>query len=406
MRWKIPKVRVKKKILSNSLRVVYNIRKLLTVTFRILSKHGYRNETFPESVHLLEHMLFKPEERVFPVFQKIGGDINGFVSMDEFSIHWNVPSFFQENAVEVVDRILNENKRYWTENMLEREKFVIVREIGEAYSDPKSYLNIFLRKKLFGEDAPGTHDPEVIENAFKKVTLDDIKHEVDYLSPDNSVLSIVGKLDEKVINKLEHWSGKKPKIKSLKPQPEYGVHVDDRDIPESFLGIAWISAPRSTVEAEVLGLLGAVLTAFPTSRLYRELRVKRGLVYFVSAVNISFVDTGFFVINTATKPKKVDEVINIIKDEIARIIDDGISENEVDDMKNLFFGALYNLTDSKIALSSVLAYNELFYNDSLKLYRVTAERVKNLRLEDVERVARKYLEPNKSVTCIVGKRQR
>ena len=406
LEWDIPKVHIEKEVLSNSLRVIFCRKDYLTVTFRILSRHGYRNETFPESVHLLEHMLFKPEERVFPIFQKIGGDINGYVSTDEFSIYWNVPKIFQDKAVDAVDRIINENKKHWTKDMLEREKRVIVREIGENYSDPKPFLNIFLRKKLFGEDTPGTHSPQEIEKVFREVTLEDVRREVEYLAPENSVLSSVGETTREVVERLDDWTGRSPEMKSLKPQPDYGLHIADREILESYISIGWISPPRSSVEAEILSLMGTILTAFPTSRLYKELRVKRGLVYFVGAMNVPYVDTGYFLIYTMTTPQNVGKVLEIIKEQIQKIINEGPTEEELDDMKNMFFGALYNLTDSKLALSSVLAYNELFYNDALRTYTVAARRVQELRIEDVIRAAKRYLDPDKAVICIVGEKSK
>jgi len=404
--WKIPEVYVEKERLSNSLDVIFCIKDYLTVAFRILSKYGYRNETFPESVHLLEHMLFKPEERVFPIFQKIGGDINGYVSTDEFSIYWNVPRIFQDRAIDAVDRIINENKKHWTKDMLEREKHVIVREIGENYSDPKSYLNIFLRKKLFGEYTPGTHSPQEIEKVFRGVTLEDIRREVEHLAPENSVLSSVGKTTKEIVERLDDWVGRAPETKTLKPQPDYGLHIDDREILESYISFGWISPPRSSVEAEILSLMATILTAFPTSRLYKELRVKRGLVYFVGAMNVPYVDTGYFLIHTITTPQNVGKIVEIIKEQIQKIIDEGPTEEELDNMKNMFFGGLYNLTDSKMALSSVLAYNELFYDDPLRTYTVVARRVQKLKIEDVIMAAKRYLDPEKAVICIVGEKSK
>ncbi len=402
--WEIPELNIVKRRLENSLRIVVYNRNFLTVAFRMLSAYGYRNEDFPEAIHLLEHMLFKPEEKVFTVFQKIGGDINGYVGIDEFGIHWIVPKVFQEKAIEAVRDILTENRRYWTETMLEREKHIILGETREKFSNPRTYVNILLRKKLFGENTPGTHPPEVIEKAFRNATLDTIRREAENISPEISVLAGVGNVDFEKLEHLNTWHGRPSKIKNLKPEPDYGVHFVEKDVQENFIALGWISAPKSSVDSEILSLLGAIMTAFPMSRLYRRLRLELGLVYYVGAANMGFVDTGYFTINTSTVPQKTQYVIEIIRSEITEIIDNGVSMEEIEDMKNLFFGSLYNITDSKIALSSMIAYNELFYGDALKTYRETAVMVSKLKPEDIQRVAKRYLTPEKSVICIVGRK--
>ncbi|MEX0569457.1 MAG: M16 family metallopeptidase [Candidatus Njordarchaeota archaeon] len=402
-KWQVPKIDIEEHVLENGLRVIFHWKNFLTITYRILSSYGYRNGDFPEAVHLLEHMLFKPEEKVFPVFQQIGGDINGYVSMDEFSIYWTIPKVFQDEAIAAVKNILTQNKKLWTEHMLEKEKFVIIREIGENFSNPSSYLNIFLRKKIFGPDAPGTHSPEQIEKAFRSVKLDDIKQESENISPEISVMSIVGDFSKEAVRKIEIWNGKKIEQKALKPDPDYGIHKEKRETTEDFIGIAWLGPSRSTPDSEIMGLFGAMMTAFPTSRLYRKLRLEKGLVYYVSAGNVSFIDSGYFAMNTATLPKKTQEVIEIIKNEIANIIDEGITEEELETIKNIFFGTLYNMTDTKTTLSGVLAYGALFFGDPLRVYKETAERVLKLKIKDVQKVVAKYLDPEKMVVCIVGK---
>ena len=402
--WKIPKLNVEFDTLENNLGVIIHRKKLLTVAYRILSKFGYRNEEIPEEIHLLEHMMFKPEERIFPVFQKMGGDINGYVAMDEFGIYWNIPHVFQMDAANTVMNIIDKNRHYWTKEMLKREKNVILREISENFSNPRSYIGILVRRKLFGEGAPGTHDPREIERAFNGISIDYIRSKADKMAPEASVLAIVGVAEDGAAEIFGDWSGTPCRVKALKPDPEYGWHFEARETMENFLSVAWIGAPKSTVDSEVLSLLAAILAAFPTSRLYRRLRIVEGLVYYVVALNFSFVDTGYFMINTSTVPRHTREVIGYIMDEVVRIIDDGISEEEVRDMKNMFFGMLYNLTDSKVALSSTLAYNGLFYGDPLKLYNETAVMVSKLRPEDIQRVAREYLKPEKNVVCVIGRK--
>lgn len=401
--WEIPKISVEEWRLENSLKVVSYWKEFLTVTYRILSSYGYRNEDFPEAVHLLEHMLFKPEEKVFPIFQRIGGDINGYVSMDEFSIYWTIPKVFQDEAIMAVNNILMENRKLWTEQMLEKEKLVIIREIGENHSNPSSYLNIFLRKKILGENTPGTHSPDQIEKAFRTIKLEDMKQESENIAPQISVLSVVGEFSKETITKIEDWRGKKVQQKPLKPNPDYGTHKEKRETTENFIGMAWLGPPRSIPDSDILGLFGATITAFPTSRLYKKLRLEKGLVYYVSAGSVTFIDSGYFAITTATLPKNTKDVIEIIKNEIAEIIDEGISEEELETMKNIFFGALYNMTDTKTTLSNVLAYGALFFKDPLKIYNETAKRVLKLRTEDVRKVVAKYLDPEKTVICIVGK---
>jgi len=404
MLWEIPKVEITRHKLKNDLRIIFHRRELLTATYRILIAHGYRNEQFPESVHLLEHMIFKPEERVFPIFQRIGGEINGYVSLDEFSVYWTIPKIFQDRAIDGVRRIFIENHKYWTQATLEREKAVIIRELGENFSNPARYIGIFLRKKVFGENTPGTHSPKVVEKAFRNVTLNDVRNELQNLSPEDSVLSIVGDVDPNKLKAIEEWHGRKMGWNKLKIETETGRHFKHMDIPMNYIAIGWVSASKEKTESEILDLLGAILTAFPTSRLYKKLRLERGLVYYVEAFNVANIDSGLFAIMTSTEPRYTEEVINIILQEIENIIDEGPTEGEVEDMKNMFFGALYSLTDSKSSLAGTLAYNELFFGNALRLYEKVTRVVQNLKPEDVQRATKNYLRPENSVICVLGKK--
>lgn len=406
--WKIPRIRITKHVLENKLKVILHRRKYLTIHYRLLMPHGFRNETFPGSVHLLEHMLFKPEQNVFPVFQRIGGEINGYVSMDELNIYWIVPTIFQDKAIDCVRRILLENYRLWTDEMLEKEKSIIVRELEEYFSDPEKYIGIFLRRKLFGEGTPGTQSPDEVEKVFKDIRLAEIQVELENISPEDSVLAIVGDTNLDAIKPLESWNeyrGGKKGWKPLKVETEPGSHFEFRDLPVNYVALGWISASKREYSSEILDLLSSILTAFPTSRLYKRLRLEKGLVYDVEAFNIAFVDTGFFGIVTSTNPNHTDTVINIILDEIDRIISDGPTEDEIQDMKNMFFGALYNITDSRSGLANVLAYDELFFNNALRLYKETTRIVQKLKPEDVQDAAKRYLRPDKCVICVLGKKK-
>ncbi|MCR8487595.1 MAG: insulinase family protein [Crenarchaeota archaeon] len=404
--WKVPKVKITKYTLENKLKVILHKRKHLTVHYRLLMPHGFRNETFPESVHLLEHMLFKPEHKVFPTFQRIGGEVNGYVSMDEFGIYWIVPTIFQKEAIDCIGKILLENFKSWTDDMLKREKAIIIRELEENFSDPTRYIDIFLRRKLFGEDTPGTHSPDTVEKAFRDVSLADVRSELENMSPNGSVLAAVGNVEMGKLEPLEIWRSaleSKKSWKQLKTETDLGYHFEYRDLPINYLALGWISAPKGEYHSEILNLLGAILTAFPTSRLYRRLRVEEGLVYHVEAFNVAFIDTGFFAIATSTPPHHVNRAINIILEEIDDIITNGPTEEEVQDMKNMFFGALYSLTDSKSGLASVLAYDELFLNDALRLYKEIAKTVQNLKPEAVQSTARRYLKLDRCTICILGR---
>jgi len=349
--------------------------------------------------------MFKPEEAVFPRFQRIGGDINGFVSMDEFGIYWSMPKVFQREALDAVRDIIMENRRRWTDGMLRREKQIILRELANNYSDPKTYAAIFVRRKIFGEGAPGTHRPEDVEKAFRSVELEDLRREAEKLAPSSAVMGVVGDVNPDLFHMLEEWRGVPAGTRSLSPRPESGIHYEERDYEESFIAIGWPSPPRGRPESKILDLLASSLTAFPTSRLYRRLRLEMGLVYYVVAANVSFVDSGYFTIYTATAPDKTDLVIDAILDELHKVLDEGLEESEVRDMKNMFFGALYSITDTKDMLAGVIAHGELFFGDPLRVYGSVARTIQRLEPDDVRRVAREYLKPKDAVICVVGRRR-
>lgn len=402
-------LRTRVKEFDNGLRVVLCPKPALTVASHLLILFGERQvePEMPEALHLLEHLVFKPEKKTFDTIKRCGGILNGATGPDGVSFYWWVPSRKVQLALSVYRHILLEAPNYWTHEIVEREKRVILNEVSEAYSKPEGMLSVHFRKKLLGPDAPGAHTPEEVRRAFERLSLGDLKELLSSLTPAVSCCALVGDVSDETANVLasylDDWRGEKIKLRPIIPKPEVGVHrIQRSDVESTFIRIGWITVDYRHEDNIALRALASILAAFPTSRLYQELRIKRGLVYGVSAVQVSSFDHGYLEISTATRRGKEDEVLEIILRELEKLADEGPDVGELEETKEWLEGTTSLLADSWQSLASVLAENTLVHGNPTWFLDEMLPRLRRLRPEDIQRVARKYLRRERAVVCILG----
>jgi len=397
-------VKIERKKARNNLDVVIAYRQAFSVAAELLILYGERN-TKEEALHLLEHLLFKPEDKTFEIVKKAGGMLNAKTSQDSISIYFWMPAEHIQGGMKTLKFILLDSNKYWTDELIKTEKSILLQELREYWSQPEGMLNILFRRKLLGKDFPDTKDPSEIEEELKTVDLKYLRKILSELSPEISCLSVVGSVCSDInewIAPVEEWKGVKVKIRKLEPKPEYGIHKFIKNLPTAYIRLGFITVPYNNEDNIYLKLLSSILAVFPTSRLYKKLRLERGLSYYVTASQHSSLDFGYFSISTATKLTKVDEVINIIFQELEKIIDEGVSEEELDEVKKWTIGSIKLLLDTLTSFASLIAEHTLIHNNPRYLFDVLIPKIKKAKIEDIQRIAKKYLQRDRCVICILS----
>jgi predicted Zn-dependent peptidase len=178
-----------------------------------------------------------------------------------------------------------------------------------------------------------------------------------------------------------------PLLTMERPQPHAGVHFYDKELEHVYLCIGSRGVSQVDERRYPLYVLNALLGGSMSSHLFQEIREKRGLVYNIYSYVNCYFDTGTFGISTSTSGESVEEVITLIKNEIARVRDTGITDAELAFSKEHIKGNLFISLESSEARMGRLAKNEIYFGNYIPL-KETLRSIDGIRKSDVNEMAR------------------
>ena len=404
----------RKKVLDNGLKIiVHKIPERQSAALGIWINVGgrYENPVNKGMSHFLEHILFKGTKnyscrRLKESIEGIGGSLNGFTSEESTCYLIKVPASHLNAGLKVLaDMVINPKL---PAREIEKEKTVILEEL-KMYKDlPQSYVyelldSLLWPKQPLGEPIIGT--VESVKSVNRK-TLADFKHK--YYTASNIVVSACGNLDcdklEQDVEKI--FSGfKQDKLNTFpavkEEQREPGLKILNKDTEQTHMALGFRSFKREHPLKHALGMLHIVLGANMSSRLFDELREKRGLAYEIGTVLKRFQDTGAFIVHAGIDNKKVPEAIKLILEELKKSRDELISDGEFRRAKEFYTGQL------KLALEDTLEYmlwigeTTLMLNKAFSLDEIIAE-VNRVDKSSIRKVARKIFRNTNINLSLIG----
>ncbi|MDD2680030.1 MAG: pitrilysin family protein [Candidatus Omnitrophica bacterium] len=408
------KTSYRKKALDNGLKIIaHKIPERQSVALGIWIKVGGRYEHSGNKgiSHFLEHILFKGTRnyscrRLKESIEGIGGSLNGFTSEESTCYLVKVPAKYLNTGLKVLaDMVLNPSL---PAQEIEKEKTVILEEL-KMYKDlPQSYVYELLDELLWPKQPLGEPIIGTVASVkrVQRPALSDFKQK--YYTPSNIVVSACGSLDT---DKLEQdvakiFSGFKrarqntfPAAKEKQDAP--GLKILNKDTEQTHMALGFRSFKREHPLKHALSLLHIVLGANMSSRLFNELREKRGLAYEIGTVVKRFQDTGAFIVHAGIDNKKVPEAIKLILEELEKSTDELISDGEFRRAKEFYIGQL------KLALEDTLEYmlwigeTTLMLNKAFSLDEVIAE-VNRVEKVDIATAARKIFRDANINLSLIG----
>ncbi len=298
---------------------------------------GARNET-PEIngiSHMLEHMAFKGTRRrsalqISEEIENVGGQMNAYTSRENTAYYCKVLHEDQELAIDVIADILQNSTLDAKE--LERERQVILQEIGQANDTPDDIVFDYFQETALPDQALGRSILGSPENV-SSLTRDDL---FDFMSrrysPKRMVFSASGKVDhQQIVDLVSSKFDNLPAHEDHEMEAlryEGGNRIEQRDLEQVHVifGLPTVSyTDNSFYDLQVFNtLLGGGMS----SRLFQEIREKRGLVYSVYSFSSHYVDGGLFSIYAGTGPNDIGELMPVMCDELVRATVD-LTEEEV-----------------------------------------------------------------------------
>ncbi len=400
--------------LDNGMRmIVQNRKESASASMAIWIGLGSRLEELEKSgsSHLLEHLLFQGTEKrpsakaVSESIEGIGGVINAFTGHESTCFICKVPAYRLEQAFDVlVDIILHPLFR---EEDVMKEKRVIIEEIKLHRDQPQDRAEMDLFELLFPNHPLGT-DIAGSEESLRKLELASVRGlwSSSYCAQ-NMVIALCGNIDEERVEELTRKyfaplaPGKRPLAKPVSDLKQNRFRVEKKDTAEAHLCLGGIAYDRFSRKKHSLDLLNAILGVGASSRLYQEIRDKRGLAYYVHSSLDYFQDTGCQVIEASCDPSNVPQVLELIWTELEKIKEEGVPPDELERVKEFLKGGFVLRLEDTLAHALWLG-EKVLHENRIPSIKQEVKKYEIVSVEEVQRVAKEIFRCENYSGVVVG----
>ncbi|NOX96622.1 MAG: insulinase family protein [Nitrospirae bacterium] len=401
-------------ILKNGLTVVtYQMPSMVSATVGLWLRAGGRFENKKNNgvSHFLEHLLFKGTTRrsyrqVKEAIEGVGGSLNGFTAEEVTCYLAQVVGKHLPLTLDVLsDMVLNPLLK---DEDMERERMVIKEEIKMYLDLPASFVHALFSELLWPNQPLGfmiAGKMEVIESLSRKEIL---AYKERLYNPSNLVVSVAGKLEhEKVAKETEGIFGSLPRcrrnrftpVREKQSRPE--IKIRTKDTEQMHLCLGGRALPRNHPDKYILGVLNIILGGNMSSRLFNEVREKRGLAYEIRSTLSPFHDTGAFVISAGVDNRKVTKTIQVILKELNKVKSKPVSRKELRRAKDFVTGQFL------LALEDTSSYMHWLGENKLCLGKVPPveeilEKVNKVTTDDLMRIANRIFTNDNLNLALIG----
>ena len=351
---------IKEKILKNGVRIVAEeIPYVKSVSLGVWINVGSRMESEDNRgiAHFIEHMLFKgtktrSAKKISNDIDYYGGNINAFTTHDHTCYHVKMPYNHIDRGIEVLADILKNS--VFDENEIEKEKSVIREELKMYEDSPEDYVYEELLKRVHSNKGIGRNVLGTLES------IQDINREkiIDFFDShyvaNNSVIVASGNFDfDDLVDKIEDnfSSWKSYDVSTIQEGQDFLpiAFVEDREDEQANIAIVF-ECPDDRVDKDFYGvkLLGNILGNSPSSRLFQHIREEKGLSYSIYSSDSFYRNYAEFGIYASMAIDNLKEVYRLVKKEIADLLDNSITRDELLFAKEQYKGSvLMNIEDTE-----------------------------------------------------------
>ncbi len=400
------------KTLENGLRVVFVPMDLTSVVVDLFVDSGAKNEKEDEHglAHFLEHMAFKGTEKrpdkmtMAKELDKIGAIYNASTSKGYIS-YWikNTKEHLELLFDVLSDIVFNPT---FPEKEIEVEKGVILEEINMYEDSPREKIYHQFMKLAYGNSSLGREVLGTKKSVSSFTRNDFVNYKKRLYSPENMVLAVAGNAEQqRVFDLAEEWFGK---IKSYPVESktaswqslENHVLIENRKTEQTHLIFGRPIFGLSDQRRWPMAVLKTVLGTGMSSRLWNEIREKRGLAYYVYAHAGYYRETGLFGVGAGVRNDKTQETVEVIKEELLKV-GKTISEEEISDAKEGIHGRLLLSLESTNNLAETVADSWLRENEVRKVEDIL-ERIESVKIDQVRALAEELFRPEELYLAAIG----
>jgi predicted Zn-dependent peptidase len=367
-----------------------------SVSLGIWVDSGARDETDENAgiSHFLEHLLFKGTERrtaleIAEALDAVGGQLNAFTDKEYTCYYAKVLPEHTALALDVLADMLQNSVLDPEE--IDREKDVVLEEIKRHEDTPDELIHDLFLTTLWpghplGRSVIGR--PEVIESLTRDQILAYLRQ---HYAPRRMVVAAAGNLrHEEIVRMVQEYLGGLAGEAEPRSPVAPAFTAGDTCLKRSTEQVHFCLGTRGYTQHEddryALGILDAAVGGGMSSRLFQEVREKRGLCYAIGSYTASYREAGMFAVYAGTSPKNADTVRSLVQEELMKVAKDGLGEEELQRAKNQIRGAVLLGLDSMSGRMTRLGKSVLYYNRVISPFEVV-EKVERVTPDEIRRVA-------------------
>jgi predicted Zn-dependent peptidase len=413
---------VRRTVLPSGLRIITEaVPGVRSVSFGIWVGVGSRDET-PELAgvsHYLEHLLFKGTRRrsaleISAAIEAVGGETNAFTTKECTCYYARVLDIDLPLAIDVVCDLVTDSVLAAPD--VETERGVILEEIAMHDDEPDEEVHDLFATATYGDHPLGRPISGTVQtiSAMTRAQIERFYH--DRYTASSIVVTAAGSLDHEAVVSLvqdafarcARMTGQAPPLprgshrvsEGLAPRPQLGrLLVQGKDTEQAHVVLGGPTMARNDDRRFAMGVLNNAIGGGMSSRLFQEIRERRGLAYSVYSYTTHYADSGVFGIYAGCAPGKVDALLSLAREQLAQVAVAGVSDEEIARGKGMLKGSLVLGLEDTGSRMSRLGKGELLYDEMLGVDEVLA-RVDAVTADQVRQVAAEALGGRMSLAVI------
>lgn len=375
---------------------------------------GKRYET-PQTFgisHFLEHMFFKGSTK-FPTNEIIQTLLDGVGAVNNASTGTQITDYWIKSSKDKIELCLDILSSMLSEPLhleedVEKEKGVIAQELKMYRDNPPRYNGELFWKMFFSTHPMGNNVDDEEKNLFKISREDIFKYMDSLYAPSNMVLILAGNLPKNIKKLVEKYFAKLPPRASFKSktfkktkQEKPKVGLFSKEVGEANLILGMPGYDRYNKKKYAVTLLSIILGGGMSSRLFLEIRGKRGLAYHIGASHDSFLDTGLFSVSGGFRPDKIYEGLEVILAELKRLCDEKVTPDELQKAKEMVKGRLALSKESSNFLADYFG-GQFILDKKIETFEEGLAKINAVTINDLQKIAQELFQTDQFTLQVIG----
>jgi len=319
----------------------------VAVVVMLAAGSRYETEDAQGIAHFSEHMFFKGTERrpnakeIAGAIDSIGGEFNAFTGKEYTVYYVKCAAEHRDVALDVLVDMLR-NSRFEPEE-IDREKGVIIEEMNMYYDTPRDFIGGVYEQLLWGDQPLGRDiigRKETVRDATRETFMEYLDR---WYKPSRMVLGVAGRIGDGLLERTQELLGDLPDGETGEPEPTAPhtngrVHVHTKQSEQAHITLGVHSLPLDHPDRYAVQMLATVLGGGMSSRLFSEVRERRGLAYYVYGLNHSYTDAGTLYSQAGVDIARIDDAVSTIAGELRKVAAGPLPAEELEKARNFAKG--------------------------------------------------------------------